>query len=290
MARQGSDEYPILFDCEGDALAGIVHPGDETASFGVVVVVGGPQYRAGSHRQFVLLARRLAGAGIPVLRFDLRGMGDSGGDFPGFESIDADIRTAVDALVERIPSIRHVGLWGLCDGASAIAFYAASDPRIAGVALLNPWVRTEATHAQARIRHYYGARLFSGAFWKRLAGGEVDVAGAVRGLFGSVRQARASASTGSERDVSLPDRMREGLMAFRGRILILLSGNDLTAREFADVAAASPEWRGLLEEPRTERVDLPDADHTLSRSDWSDAAANCTASWCTAIAADGGES
>ena len=39
----------------------------------MVIVVGGPQYRAGSHRQFTLLARHIAAAGYPVLRFDARG-------------------------------------------------------------------------------------------------------------------------------------------------------------------------------------------------------------------------
>jgi alpha/beta superfamily hydrolase len=45
----------------------------------VLVIVGGPQYRAGSHRQFTLLARSLAEQGFAVLRFDYRGMGDSTG-------------------------------------------------------------------------------------------------------------------------------------------------------------------------------------------------------------------
>jgi alpha-beta hydrolase superfamily lysophospholipase len=78
-------EYPLRFDRAGVPLVGIVHPaGKPAGDIGVVVVVGGPQYRVGSHRQFVLLARDLAAAGIPTLRFDTRGMGDSGGDFPGF--------------------------------------------------------------------------------------------------------------------------------------------------------------------------------------------------------------
>ena len=57
-----------------------------TASVGVVIVVGGAQYRVGSHRQFVGLARHLAAHGHPVLRFDFPGMGDSPGDWVGFES------------------------------------------------------------------------------------------------------------------------------------------------------------------------------------------------------------
>ena len=42
----------------------------------VLVVVGGPQVRAGSHRHFVQLARHLATHGHAVMRFDVRGMGD----------------------------------------------------------------------------------------------------------------------------------------------------------------------------------------------------------------------
>jgi hypothetical protein len=37
-------------------------------------------------------------------------MGDSGGDFPGFESVDSDIRAAIDALIGTVPTIRRVVL------------------------------------------------------------------------------------------------------------------------------------------------------------------------------------
>ena len=59
-------ERVLLFTCQGLSLPGILHPGAPDASRGVLVVVGGPQYRVGSHRQFVLLARDLAAAGVPV--------------------------------------------------------------------------------------------------------------------------------------------------------------------------------------------------------------------------------
>ena len=55
-------ERVLLLECEGDRLLGIVSEAapDKDAPIGVVIVVGGPQYRAGSHRQFVQLARELA--------------------------------------------------------------------------------------------------------------------------------------------------------------------------------------------------------------------------------------
>ena len=79
-------------------------------------MVGGPQYRVGSHRQFVLLARDLAADGFPVFRFDYRGMGDSEGEFRGFEHVEDDIAAAVEAFRSASPGLREIVLWGLCDG------------------------------------------------------------------------------------------------------------------------------------------------------------------------------
>ena len=58
-------ESVLTFRCESDELLGIVSVSlaNESANdVGIIIVVGGPQYRAGSHRQFVQLARSLAGS------------------------------------------------------------------------------------------------------------------------------------------------------------------------------------------------------------------------------------
>ena len=77
-------EMPVVFDCEGSRLVGIAALPARPAATGVLIIVGGPQYRAGSHRQFTLLARHLADAGYPTMRFDYRGMGDSAGRMLAF--------------------------------------------------------------------------------------------------------------------------------------------------------------------------------------------------------------
>ena len=76
----GTEEVPLSFACQDCRLYGVLHRPRSRGRSGVLIVVGGPQYRVGSHRQFVLLARFLAGRSIPVLRFDYRGMGDSEGE------------------------------------------------------------------------------------------------------------------------------------------------------------------------------------------------------------------
>ena len=140
------EESAVNFACGDARLYGILHlpkPTLPAPARGVLVVVGGPQYRAGSHRQFTLLARDLAAHGIPVMRFDYRGMGDSEGALRDFSAVGEDLRAAVDHFMASVPGMAEVALWGLCDGATAAGIYAAADRRVTGVALLNPWVRTD---------------------------------------------------------------------------------------------------------------------------------------------------
>ena len=157
------NEDPLIFECTADSLVGILSRVGETAPRGVLIVVGGPQYRAGSHRQFTLLARHLAHEAIPVLRFDYRGMGDSTGDIRSFEHISEDIRCAIDRFFAEVPGLRDVAIWGLCDAASAALFYACGDPRVSGLVLANPWVRTPEGEAKTYLKHYYRQRLLSAA-------------------------------------------------------------------------------------------------------------------------------
>ena len=128
-------EDPIIFQCDGARLLGILHRPSEACSRAVLIVVGGPQYRVGSHRQFLLLARSLAERGTVVLRFDYRGMGDSEGDAISFEDVEFDIRAAVDAIFDRVEEVSDVVIWGLCDAASAAMMYAFRDARVSGVVL-----------------------------------------------------------------------------------------------------------------------------------------------------------
>jgi exosortase A-associated hydrolase 1 len=281
-------EYPVCFGCKGDALVGIVHPTAEPSDTGLIVVVGGPQYRIGSHRHFVQLGRDLAEYGVPVMRFDVRGMGDSAGDFPGFEAIDDDIEAAIDTFVRKEPHIKNVVLWGLCDGASASIFYAARDRRVSGLILLNPWIRSEASYAKTELRHYYAARFLDGSFWRRLISGEVDLRDATQSFVQRIR-AVLTPTPASPDDgycaknidpaAPLPDRMAQGITAFKGGILLIISGNDLTAKEFDDVTRQAGDWKQVLSANRVTRRDLKKSDHTFSREEWSQAVNRWTLEW-----------
>jgi len=281
----GMTERALTFDCEGVSLRGILSEPPVPARIGVVIVVGGPQYRAGSHRQFVLLARAIAQQGIAVLRFDVRGMGDSQGSARGFEEVTADIGAAVDALCAHAPGVTRVALWGLCDGASAALLYldAERDPRVRGVCLLNPWVRSPESLARVQLRHYYWRRLGERAFWQKLASGRVGVQ-AWRDLRANLRARRPA-----EQAAALPfqHRMARAWKAFDGDILLVLSGDDFTAREFLDATNSEPAWAGALEHRGLQRHDLPDADHTFTASPWRRRVDEITTTWLKALASRG---
>lgn len=263
-----SADRAVMFECDGARLIGIVsEPVGSPKAVGVVIVVGGPQYRVGSHRQFTLLARHLAEQGVAAFRFDYRGMGDSEGATRTFEDVDADIRCAVDAFQRSCPQVRAVVLWGLCDGASAALMYAPSDPRVRGLVLANPWVRSEQSHGAATVKHYYGGRLRSAAFWRKLATGQVNVLEAVRGVAISALKALRKPANAVDR-ATYQDRMLAGWQRTARPTLLLLSGNDMTAQEFVDLARQDARWAGCLAMNGVQRKELVEADHTFSTAHW----------------------
>jgi exosortase A-associated hydrolase 1 len=275
----GASERPVRFSCGSDELIGVLHETPGEASTGVVIVVGGPQYRIGSHRQFQLLARALAEANVPALRFDCRGMGDSEGEFPGFENIGPDIAAALEAFQHHVPSLRRFVLWGLCDATPAIADLARRDSRIAGIVLLNPWVRSEEGRARAVLKHYYWRRAINPEFLRRLWSGEFDWRRSAHGLAQNLRTVFA----GRRSDMSPVERIGENVRQFRGRVLLIISGRDLTAREFEDAASASPRWRKILAEERVTRRTLAEANHTFARRVWRDQVARWTQEWLATL-------
>lgn len=264
MTRPDVRERALAFGCEGQQLVGVLSEPAAAVDVAVVIIVGGPQYRVGSHRQFVFLARALAAWGAAALRFDTRGMGDSTGPMQSFECSAPEIAGAIDTLLATCSKARRVVLWGLCDAASAALLYwnSTKDARVAGMVLVNPWVRSPVTHARTQLRHYYRERLVQRQFWAKLARFDVDLLGAARSIVRNAATARGPSRMPQPPEFQV--RMAEGLRTFEGPVLMLLSGRDLTAQEFRDHAAADPHWRGLLDRANVTRCDFPEADHTFS--------------------------
>ena len=263
-------EQPVIFDCEGCRLVGIVTLPETTAEAGVIIVVGGPQYRAGSHRQFTLLARHLADQGIASIRFDYRGMGDSEGETHGFEDVGPDIHAAVDTLLAQSPMVRRVALWGLCDAASTAAIYAHTDPRIMQLILLNPWV--EGIEARMRLKAYYPQRIGQTTFWARLLSLDINILTAIKGL---VSDLRAMYRAPANNSMPVNYRILMGLEAFRHEAVVITGERDLTGQRFCTFVNGQPRWRQACN--AASFIVVAGADHTFSTRHWRDQVANATA-------------
>jgi exosortase A-associated hydrolase 1/exosortase A-associated hydrolase 2 len=271
------DPAPLMISGTQGPLHGVLTPSQGQALAAVLIVPGQPQTRVGAHRMFATLAAGLQARDMVSLRVDLAGWGDSAG-LPGpFEAGSADIVAAAAALRARVPDA-PLWLYGLCDGASALALALPALRRagltVHGVILLNPWVRSEATLASAMIGSYYRRRLIDPALWRRLLRGQVPIRHLLleplRHLTGRLtgRLARRSGSPKGDPQTpasprSLPQALIDALESFGGEVLTLLGGADLTAAETEALLTADPRWRTRLDRQGC-LLRLPGADHTLS--------------------------
>lgn len=245
------------FPCAGETLVGTLDAAKGTT--GVLIVSGGNEVRWGAHRGMAMLAARLATAGVPVLRYDRRGVGDSSGENGGFRSSGPDMAAAVAAFRAAQPNVARVVGFGNCDAATSLVLFG----RAAGVdalVLANPWVVEEqgAMPPPAAIRARYAERLRDWREWKRLVTGGVDLAGLARGL----RRAAAPAAQGG-----LADEVATALAGWSDATVLLAEG-DNTAIAFADAfkGAAFADARASVRVKRRAT-----ASHSFARdgdSDW----------------------
>jgi len=284
---------PVVFESAGTSLVGMLHPAAGKQDLGVLIMVaGGPQYRIGGHRQLVLWSRKFAQNGFPTFRFDFAGMGDSYGEYAGFENVNEDIRAAIDRFFADTPSLKGVVLWGECNACSASLFYAHKDPRVLGIVMLNPWVRTEQGEARAVVKHYYLNRLTERSFWGKVFTLKFDVFGSLVSAVKMIAKARGDMTGGVEdsekglEQKSLPDRMLYGLTRFRGSLMMVMSGRDLVPKEFDDLVSRESAWQEQLSRCLTERHDLPYADHTFSTGEWRNQVAGWGVDWLKRMQGD----
>lgn len=155
-------EKPLVFG-RSDSLVGVwCAPVERRPDMPAVVFINaGIIHRVGPNRLHVNLARTLAAAGVPSLRFDLSGLGDSLAARDERGSILDWVKRDVDDALDLAASLHDGGIVviGLCSGADN-AFHAATrDARVVGAVLLDP-------NAQ-RTRGFYLRRYArAAAAWK----------------------------------------------------------------------------------------------------------------------------
>ena len=226
--------FTISERCEDEWIVCTI---DKAASETVLLIVsGGNEIAVGPQRSMARLARLIADKGWSVIRFDRRGVGDSGGVNGGFRSSAPDLAAA--QRIARHIGARQVVAFGNCDAAAALAIHplATSCPAnetsvgpapIVSRVLTNPWLGQPSNEMlpPAAVKRYYRRRLLDPDAWRALVRGKVDLRALARGVGQLVAQPSAPSTLAGE--------IVAGLSRTPLPTRIVVSRDDMTGSIFA---------------------------------------------------------
>ena len=178
-------ERPITVEAPEGPLFGILtEPLGGHAGLAAVLVNAGAQRHIGPNRMWVEVARRWAARGVPTLRFDLGGIGDSDGDAAALAHVAGiykpaygpQMHAALATFGERGLPERFVVL-GLCAGGYWSIHTALADERVRLAILLNTrsLIWDEGVYGVRRARELR-ERLLVGSTWRKALQGELNLA------------------------------------------------------------------------------------------------------------------
>ena len=224
----------------------------------VIMLNAGLLHRIGPHRMSVLLARRLATAGVCSLRFDMGNFGDST-ELPSGKSEDervlSDVQSAMDFLEQKEIAHSFV-LAGLCSGADNSYSVALREPRVTGTIFLDGhgfWT------SWSRVVHYL-PRLLRVRSWFNFARRNLSQGTPSKeGQDAMLGQQRLRRPFGERLEVeralqSLVDRGTQMLYIYTGSVKYYYN----YANQFFDM------FKGLDPRGRIKVVYFPKADHTYT--------------------------
>ena len=280
----------------GDRLVGILERPirDDRHDVAVLLLSPGVKMRVGPQRLYTRISKQLVELGLPVLRFDFYGLGDSEGtvaedllrDVYNHIEVGRFINDTVDAMnwMQGEFGINRFILSGLCGGAVTGLLAAAKDARVVGLLGLGitPVLASQAANPAlymtdgelTLIRRTYFSKLLRPSAWLRLLTMQADLTLLWRAISQPVRKAaRATTSTDAPpADNSNPlFPISFFSVAESGRpILLVFGGADRLQWEFDEKFASRYRDRLASCKNQWDVHVVADANHTLSFPEWQD--------------------
>lgn len=286
--------------------------GASGARFAALLLCSGVKTRVAPHRLYRKLAGPFLARGIPVLRVDFTGLGDSEGEWPD-SSLDQiyglterghcvdDVRSAFDWL-EAHCGIRRFIAGGLCGAAMTALHVGLQDPRLVALYAIGLPATflgsgSKAAPSAGELRAYRGRylrKLLHPSSWLRFLFMKSDYRLMWRmvreGLFGKARTPRvetAAASAADDRDLNpyLPLGLL-GMLA-NGRPALVLFGEDDPLRYSFEDRFMQPRWSALEQyKPVFSYAVIAGANHILGEPAAVSEANRLTGLWLDAVLAE----
>lgn len=263
-------ETPTTFRLADARLFGVVSEPCEghRADLALVLLNAGAVRRIGPNRMWVEAARRWASQGVPTLRLDIEGLGDSDGDESRYADSAAlyspvvvdQIRAALDQLQAEGVASRFV-VAGLCAGASWAFHALGQDSRVVAAIMVNPFTFFWSDHLTTERDVRRVRKLTQLSSWRRALRGEVSSAQAMtiaRWVLATPLQLSARSRRRRARDEQLDDAL-DGLRESRRRVVLLLGRGEPLWNELS----RDGHLERLARWPNVELHALPSRDHTF---------------------------
>jgi alpha-beta hydrolase superfamily lysophospholipase len=262
-------ETPLTIEQPFGHMFGVLaEPVDLPArDLGAVLLNAGAIRHVGPNRMWVEIARRWASRGVPTLRLDLEGLGETDGDASRFTDVAElyvpelfeQARAALDLLEARCSQRRFV-LTGLCSGAFWAFNGALRDERVSAAFMVNP--RTLFWDASLETVRYLRRGLLLPSSWRMILRGEVRLARILavirstpRSLARYLAARRQTRSTGRDELAEALDRLRDA----EKHLIFIFSEREPFHEELAHQGRLTQGDRW----PNIEVDLIPGRDHTL---------------------------
>jgi alpha/beta superfamily hydrolase len=223
----------------------------------VVLLNSGLLHRVGPNRLYVKIARQLASAGFTVMRFDLSGLGDSqrAHNLPPEVSAIQDAKHAM-SFVSETRGARSFFLMGICAGADNAFQTARSDPRVAGIVMIDGFAFPTAGYT---FKSYLDL-LLKPRSWQRLISGKSDI--------WRLLKEKLTASSSGDADYAeplwpVPDDEQVSTLLRKGvEVCLIYSSNGEAHYNYEKTLARK--MRSLIENNRLQVEVIKDSDHLFS--------------------------
>ncbi len=261
--HRAAESIYTIRNSAGEMFGILAEPPRTSVDLCLLFLNPGATRHIGPNRMWVEAARRWTARGIPSLRLDLAGIGESdGASVLGVPELYQDhlveqVECAIQTLEHRIGARRFAAV-GLCSGAFWALHAAARNRAIRSAVLLNPRLFSwdpEVDRVRALRRAVKG--LVTWSDWRRVVGGRIQLDDIKRMIADGFRARSARDRRPFQLQMASFAKLCRELDRHQTRVTLLFSEGEPLLREMQEEAALPPE------SGRVRSIRVPAGGHTF---------------------------